>query len=155
MRVESGAGAIAGAQELAGGGGFDAGEGAGSAFEEELSAEASGAGSEVNDAVGRLDHFGVVLDDDDRVAPVGQAAQDRQQPPRVGGMETDRRFVENIERPGQRAAQGGSEADALRLAPGQGPRRARQRGPSSNMAGIPACREIELPEFQNPGRSIR
>ena len=65
-----------------------------------------------------------MLDDDDRIAPVGQAGEDRQQPPRVRGMEADGRLVEHIERPGQSAAQGGGQADSLRLASGQGPRRA-------------------------------
>ena len=39
-----------------------------------------------------------------------------EQPPRVGGVQADRRLVEDVERAGQRAAERRGEADALRLA---------------------------------------
>ena len=64
----------------------------------------------------------IVLDDDDRVAAVGQAPQDPEQPPRVGGVEADRRLVEDVERAGQRAAERRGEADPLRLAARERPR---------------------------------
>jgi len=38
-----------------------------------------------------------VLHDDDGVAVVGEAAQQVEQPPDVGGVQADRRFVEDVE----------------------------------------------------------
>ena len=50
-----------------------------------------------------------------------------EQPPRVRGVQADRRLVEDVEGPGQRAAERRGEADALRLAARERARRARER----------------------------
>ena len=96
-------------------------------LEEELSAEAAGAGTQVDDVVRRLDRLGIVLDHDDRVSAVREAPQDREEPPRVHCVQADRGLVENVESPGQRAAERGGEADPLGLSPGKRSRGARER----------------------------
>ena len=58
---------------------------------------AAGFGAEVDHPVGRGDDVEVVLDDDQRVALVGQAMEDREQAVDVGEMEARRRLVEDVE----------------------------------------------------------
>ena len=55
-------------------------------------------GAEVDDPVGRLDHLEVVLDDDDRVAQVGQAVEHVEQLADVVEVQPGRRLVEDVER---------------------------------------------------------
>ena len=102
------------------------------ALEEQTSAEAAGAGAEVDHVVGGLDRLGVVLDDDDGVAAVGEPPEDGEQPPGVDGVQPDRRLVEHVERAGQRPAERRGEADALRLAARE---RARRRARASGSRG--------------------
>ena len=114
-------------QQLAGGRVLHAREGARGSGEEDLPAAAARVGAEVDHVVGGLDGLGIVLDDDHGVAAVGQPPQDREQAARVGGVQADRRLVEDVQRSGQRAAERRREADALRLAARERPRRARER----------------------------
>ena len=83
--------------------------------EEEPAAAAARAGPEVDHVVGGLDRLRIVLDDDDGVAAVGQAPQDREQPARVGGVEADRRLVEDVER-ARSATPPSAEARPIRCA---------------------------------------
>ena len=79
---------------------------------------------EVNQMVGRAHRVFVVLDDDHRVAQLGEPAQGRQQSIVVTRMQADRRLVENIEDTHQPRADLAGQADPLRFAPGE-----RRRGP--------------------------
>ena len=78
----------------------------------------------VDDRVGGADHVQVVLDDEDGVAQVAQAAQDAQQPLGVARVQADGRFVENVEHPRQPGADQRRQPQPLRLAG-----RERRRGP--------------------------
>ena len=96
-------------------------------LEEELSAEAAGAGTQVDDVVRRLDRLGIVLDHDDRVSAVREAPQDREETPRVHCVQADRGLVEHVEGPRQRASERRGETDPLGLSPRKCSRRARER----------------------------
>lgn len=61
-------------------------------------------GAEVDDPVGRLDDFEVVLDDDDGVTRVGQLVQHFQKFRDVVEVEARRRLVEDVQRASCRAA---------------------------------------------------
>ena len=77
--------------------------------------------AQIDDPVGRLDHLDVVLDDDDRVAPLDEAMQEIEQLANVVEMQTRRRLVQQVECAACRAlAQLASEFDPLRFAAGQG-----------------------------------
>src|SRR6478672_1200357 len=56
-------------------------------------------GAEVDDPVGGLDDVEVVLDDDDRIAPVDQPMEDLEELLDVGEVEPGRRLVEDVQRP--------------------------------------------------------
>ncbi len=78
-------------------------------------------GAEVDDPVGGADDVEVVLDDDQRVAQVGQAVEDAQEVLDVGEVQAGGRLVEDVEGPaGGHAAQLGGELHALGLAAGEG-----------------------------------
>src|SRR5690348_2069619 len=76
-------------------------------------------GTEVDDPIGRLDHFQIVLDDQHGVALVDERVQDFQELTHIVKVQSGRRFVEDVER-----AAGGAprqflgKLDALRLAAG-------------------------------------
>ncbi len=77
-------------------------------------------GAEVDHPVGRLDHLQVVLDDDDRVAQVGQAVDDVEELADVVQVQPGGRLVEDVEGPaGVGPRQLGGELDALGLAAGE------------------------------------
>ena len=84
-----------------------------------LAALAPGAGAEVDHVIGGSDQRRVVLDHDDRVARLGQAAKDGGEPSGVARVQAHRGLVEDVERARQRAAEGRRECDALRLAAGE------------------------------------
>ena len=108
------------------------------------SAVLAGAGAELDHPVGAADGAQVVLDDDDRVAEVAQAAQQAEQPVGVARVQADRRFVEHVERVHQPRAEGVRERDALGLA-------ARER------AGLPVEREIaeaDVPQVVDAGAGL-
>ena len=61
--------------------------------------------AEIDDVVGDLDHVGVVLDDEHRVALVAELAEDVDQPQVVARVQADRRLVEHVERADERRSQ--------------------------------------------------
>jgi hypothetical protein len=88
----------------------------------DLAAAVAAFGAEVDDPVGRLDDFEIVLDDHHRIALVDQFVQHFQQLGDIVEMQAGRRFVENVERAAGRAlGQLLCQLDPLRLA-------ARERG---------------------------
>jgi hypothetical protein len=88
----------------------------------DLAAGVSAFGAEIDDPVGGLDHFEIVLDHHHGVALVDQLVQHLEQLGHVVEMKPGGRLVENIERaPGGALGQLLGELDPLRLA-------ARERG---------------------------
>ncbi len=83
---------------------------------DDVAAVHAGAGSHVDDVVGRADHVLVVLDDEHRVAEVAQVLQRVDQPVVVALVQADRRLVEHVHDAGQARADLRCEPDALRLA---------------------------------------
>ena len=80
----------------------------------------AGLGADVDEPVGGLDDLQVVLDDDHRVAQVGQAVDDVQELADVVEVQAGGRLVEDVERPaGVGPGQLGGELDALGLAAGE------------------------------------
>ena len=67
------------------------------AFGDDAAAAVAAFGAEVDDPVGGFDHVEVVLDDDDRVAAVGEALEHAEQLLDVGEVEPGGRFVEDVE----------------------------------------------------------
>ena len=99
---------------------FDLGDRLGRALGDDLAAAEARLGAEVDQPVGRLDDLQVVLDDDDRVAQVGQAVDDVEELADVVEVQAGRRLVEDVEGlarvgPGQL----GGELHALGLAAGE------------------------------------
>ncbi len=87
----------------------------------------AGTGAEVDDVIGAADGFLVVLDDDHGVADVAQLSQRLQQAFVVALMQADRWLVKHVHDAGQTRADLRSQPDALRLAAGEGLRRAIER----------------------------
>jgi hypothetical protein len=65
-----------------------------------------------------------MFDDEDGVAGIAQSREELQQSSHVARVEADRRLIQHVKRVDQLRAQGVREADALRLAAGEGARRA-------------------------------
>ena len=84
----------------------------------------------VDQMVGRAHRVFVVLDDDHRIAQLGEPAQGRQQSIIVARVQADRRLVENIEDTHQPRADLAGQADSLRFAPGRASARP-DRGPGN------------------------
>ena len=82
-----------------------------------------GARAHVDDVVGDPDDLRVVLDDEDGVALVAQAAEQPVHLLDVVGVEPDRRLVEHVGHVGQRRAEVADHLRPLRLAAGQRARR--------------------------------
>ena len=82
-----------------------------SARRDDLAAGRPAFGADVDDVVGDLDHVEVVFDDDDRIAAVDEFVQHVEQQADVLEMEPRRRFVEDVERPREVAAQRRREVD--------------------------------------------
>ena len=78
------------------------------------------AGTEIDDMVGALDRLLVMLDDHDGVADVAHALERCQQATGVSLMEPDGWLIEDIDHAREIRADLTGQADALRLAPGQG-----------------------------------
>ncbi len=92
--------------------------------EDDVAAAAAGLGTDFDDVVGGADHGLVVFDDDDRVARVGERADDADQAVDIAWVQADRRLVEDEERVDERGAETGSEVDAFHFAAGERLRRA-------------------------------
>ena len=86
----------------------------------EIAACHARAGTDVDDLVRALHGLLVVLDDDQSVAQVGQAAQGVQQLAVVLLVQADGGFVQDVHDPHERRSDLGRQADALRFAAGQG-----------------------------------
>src|SRR5438034_11565486 len=86
-------------------------------------------GAEIDDPVGGLDDFEVVLDDEDRVAGLDEGVQHFEELFDVLEMEPRRRLIQYVERsPGGAARQFLRQLDALRLAARQRRRRLADMG---------------------------
>ena len=83
--------------------------------------------SEIHDVVRCPHRVFVVLDDDHRVALVAEAGEGRQQAGVVAGVQSDRRFVEDVEHADQPAADLPGQPDPLHFAARKGRRGAVQR----------------------------
>ena len=81
-------------------------------------------GAEVHDVVGRLHRLQVVLHHHHGVADVAQVLQGPDQLPVVPLVEPDGGLVQDVQHPHQATADLAGQADPLRLAPGEGGRRA-------------------------------
>ena len=77
--------------------------------------------AKIDNVIGRLDHFQIVLDDDDRVALIDERLQNVEQSSDILEMQAGGRFVQNVERTARRPSrQLFRKFDPLRLAAGQG-----------------------------------
>lgn len=86
-----------------------------------------GAGTEIHDEVGTLDHLLVVLDDDESVSQVPQLHERLNQADIVTLVEADARFVKDVEDPDELGADLGREPYPLPFPPGKRTRGAIQR----------------------------
>ena len=82
-------------------------------------AVASGPRAHVDHMVRRADDIGVVLDDDDGIAPAGHSPEQADESGRIARVETDRRFVENIGHTGKAGAQHFGQPQPLGFASGK------------------------------------
>ncbi len=90
--------------------------------EHDLAAVFAGSRSDIEHAIGRLHHLGIVLDHDQRVAGVAQAVHDADDAVDVAWMQSDRRLIQHEQGVDQRGAERRGEVDPLHLAAGQGAR---------------------------------
>ncbi len=88
-------------------------------LEEQLPPSTPGLGPELDDLVGGAHGLLVVLDDEDGVAPVAQAAQLAEQPLVVLRMQADARLVQDVDDADQAHPELGGEAHPLRLPAGK------------------------------------
>ena len=90
------------------------------AFGDDAAAMDAGAGADIHHIVRQSDGIFVVLDNDDRVAQVAQVGEGAQQAFVVALVQADGRLVQDIHHADQARADLAGQADALRLAAGQG-----------------------------------
>ena len=90
------------------------------ALGDDLSAERTRAGTDVDDVVGRRNGVVIVLDNEHRVAEVAQTFQRGNEAFVVALVQPDTRLVQNVEHTGQSATDLRSEADSLCFASGEG-----------------------------------
>ena len=90
------------------------------ALGDDVSAEAAGAGAEVEHIVGVADGFFVVFDDEDGVAEIAQADEGFDEAGIVALVEADGGFVEHIEDSAKARADLRCEANALAFSAGEG-----------------------------------
>lgn len=107
---------------------------------DEFAAAHTGSGAEVEHIVRPQDRIEVVLDHKHGVADVAQFFQRVEQPVVVALVQSDRRFVENVQDADQSAAELGRQPDPLRLA-------ARKR------ARHPVQRQIVQPDVAQKGQA--
>ena len=91
-----------------------------------LPAVLPGARSKIENAVGGTHDVGIVLNHQDRVSQVAQIMQDIDEPVSVARVQSDGRFVEDIERADQPRAQRSRQLNTLRLTAGKSGRKAVQ-----------------------------
>ena len=85
------------------------------ALRDQVSAVHAGAGTQVDDVIGRFDRLLVVLDHDDGVAEVAQLLQGREQAAVVALVQADRGLIEDVHDAGEPGAHLAGEPDALRF----------------------------------------
>ena len=102
-------------------------------LEDQLSAQLTGAGAEVNHVIGGANRLLVVFDHHHGVPEVAQPAERGEQLAIVTLVQADRRFIKHVEHAGEIGADLRGEANALALA-------ARQRGRGSRQREIPHAR---------------
>ena len=90
------------------------------AVADDLAAMDAGAGAHVDDIIRLADAVLVMLDDDDGVAEIAQAAEGDEEAVIVALVEADAGLVEHVEHAGEAGADLAGEADALALAAGEG-----------------------------------
>ncbi len=76
-------------------------------------------GAEIEQIVRGVDRVRIVLDDENRVAQIAQTFENRDQPVRVARMQSDRRFIQHVQRADQMRAQRRRQLNALRFAAGK------------------------------------
>ena len=89
------------------------------AFVHHAAAELARGGTDVEDVIRGSHHFRVVFDDEHCVADVAQVFEQANEAIVVARVQTDRRFVEHVERADERRAEIGCELDALSFAAGE------------------------------------
>ena len=100
---------------------------AGVPLKNDFAAALAGAGADFDDLVGRADHRFLVLDHDDRVAPIAQRDDRADQPVDVARMQADRGLVEHVEHVDQAGPQGAGQRHALGFAAAERAQRAIER----------------------------
>ncbi len=85
----------------------------------DLPAVAAGGRAEIEQLVGVLDNFAVVLDHQQRIAQVAKLLERVQQPAIVAGVQADGGFIEHVEDSAQAAADLRGQTDALHFAAGK------------------------------------
>ena len=75
--------------------------------------------AEVAEIVAAGDHVEIVLHDQQRIPQIAEAMQGSDQPLVVSRVQTDRRFVQDVQHAAQPAAELGGQANPLGLAPGE------------------------------------
>ena len=96
----------------------------GRSLEHDLAAELAGAGTHLDDLIGRRNQRRLVLDDGHRVAAIAQPAHRVDQPRQVGRVQPRRRLVEHVQHAGEVRSERRGERDALRLAAAERAQRA-------------------------------
>ena len=99
----------------------------GRALKNDLPAAFAGAGSDLDDLIGGPNDRLLMLDHDNRIAPVAKLLDRAEKLVDVAGMQPDRRLVEHVEHVHQAGAEGRGERHAARLAAAEGSQRAVER----------------------------
>ncbi len=86
------------------------------ALRDELAAARAGAGAEVDHVIGGADGVLIVLDHDDGIAEIAQAAERADEPVVVALVQADARLIEHVEAAREAGADLRREPDALRFA---------------------------------------
>ena len=85
-----------------------------------ISAETAGAGPHVHDVIGGAHHIRVVLDDQNRIPQIAQAAEKGYQPLCILRMQSCCGLIQNIDHAGQLRSQDCGKLQPLQLSAGQG-----------------------------------
>jgi len=85
------------------------------AFIHHATAELASRGADVENVIGRPHHLGVVFDDENSVADIAEIFEQANESIVVARVQTDRWFVEHVERADKRRAKIGCKLDPLRF----------------------------------------
>src|SRR5258708_28464194 len=89
------------------------------AGKKQLAAEFARARPQIDDAIRGLDGVGIVLDNEHGIDEIAERFENVDEPLRVAGMETDGRFVEDVERADEMRTERSCELNALRFSAGE------------------------------------